>query len=97
VSSLPNGTHGTRCPAAGCWLLAARHTWHTAAGCWLLAARLLAARLLAAGCPAAGCWLLAAGCWLLAAGCLPVAEAGVAGPSADGHGYGAFANNFYFL
>jgi hypothetical protein len=51
--------------------------------------------------PAAGCWLLAAGCpaagcWLLAARLL-AAEAGVAGPSADGHGYGAFTNNFYFL
>jgi hypothetical protein len=70
--------------AAGCWLLAAG-CWLLAAGCWLLAA----------GCPAAGC--PAAGCWLLAAGCLPTADAGVAGPSADGHGYGASANNFYFL
>jgi hypothetical protein len=66
-------------------------------GCWLLAAGCPAAGCPAAGCWLPGCWLLAAGCWLLAAGCLPVAEAGVAGPSADGHGYGAFANNFYFL
>jgi hypothetical protein len=64
-------------------------------GTRLLAARLLAARLAAARLAAAR--LLAAGCWLLAAGWLPVAEAGVAGPSADGHGYGASANNFYFF
>jgi len=81
--ALAHCPHGTWLLAAGCWLPGC---WLP--GCWLLAARLLAARLLAARLP---------GCWLLAAGCLPVADAGVAGPSADGHGYGASTNNFYFL
>jgi hypothetical protein len=70
------------CWLPGCWLPDGTHgTRLLAAGCWLLAARLLAARLLAAG------------CWLLAARLLADARGG--GPSANGHGYGASADNFF--
>ena len=42
------------------------------------------------------CWHTLPTRWRSAGGRLAV-EAGVAGPSANGHGYGASANNFYFL